>query len=267
MSKKTNIFVISDIWFNRPMGEFSFMTNDEYNDMIIDNWNNVVSNDDIVYILGGFGIGDCYDIVLKLNGEIHFLNSVFSQSDSEFMELIKESVENSVDVELHTRIIFESNQIVVVPKEDCILSYFPLNDWSGKTTGTFCLHGYTNRHNLNDNNISCKFELWENSPMNIKEVKNSLSKLRKVEIEDLLGRDPIKVNLDEIMDYVCGKVILVTGGGGSIGSELCRQIARYHFFKDLQHILLSLESEQCSCVPFRYPVLDYELLYVWAEGE
>lgn len=55
----------------------------------------------------------------------------------------------------------------------------------------------------------------------------SISKLRKVEIEDLLGRDPIKVNLDEIMEYVSGKVILVTGGGGSIGSELCRQIAAH----------------------------------------
>ena len=54
----------------------------------------------------------------------------------------------------------------------------------------------------------------------------SVSKLRKVDPQDLLGRDPIKVNLDEIMDYVSGKVVLVTGGGGSIGSELCRQIAR-----------------------------------------
>ena len=54
----------------------------------------------------------------------------------------------------------------------------------------------------------------------------SVSKLRKVDPQDLLGRDPIKVNLDEIMDYVSGKVVMVTGGGGSIGSELCRQIAR-----------------------------------------
>ena len=53
----------------------------------------------------------------------------------------------------------------------------------------------------------------------------SVSKLRKVDAQDLLGRDPIKVNMDEIMDYISGKVVLVTGGGGSIGSELCRQIA------------------------------------------
>lgn len=180
MRKNKNIFVTSDVWFNRPMGEFSFMTNSEYNNMVIDNWNSVVDVDDIVYVLGGFGIGDCYDIVLKLKGEIHFLNSIFSQSDSEFRNVLKDSVENSVNVDLAKRIIFESNQILAVPKIDSVLSYFPLNDWVGKTTNTFCLHGYTNKHNLNDNNISCKFELWDNSPVNIKEVKSNLSKLKKV---------------------------------------------------------------------------------------
>lgn len=53
----------------------------------------------------------------------------------------------------------------------------------------------------------------------------SVAQLKKVSVEELLGRDPIKVNLQEIMGYVSGKTILVTGGGGSIGSELCRQIA------------------------------------------
>ena len=56
----------------------------------------------------------------------------------------------------------------------------------------------------------------------------NVSKLREVEIEDLLGREPVKVNLDEILGYVSGKTILVTGGGGSIGSELCRQIASHN---------------------------------------
>ena len=54
----------------------------------------------------------------------------------------------------------------------------------------------------------------------------SVSKLRKVDVQDLLGRDPIKVNLDEILNFISGKVVMVTGGGGSIGSELCRQIAK-----------------------------------------
>lgn len=53
----------------------------------------------------------------------------------------------------------------------------------------------------------------------------NVSKLRDVEVEDLLGREPISVDLDSILGYVQSKVVLVTGGGGSIGSELCRQIA------------------------------------------
>lgn len=53
----------------------------------------------------------------------------------------------------------------------------------------------------------------------------SMAKMKSVAVEDLLGRDPIKVNMDEIFHYLQGKTILVTGGGGSIGSELCRQIA------------------------------------------
>ena len=56
----------------------------------------------------------------------------------------------------------------------------------------------------------------------------TLEKLKDVEVQDLLGRDPIKVNLEEIMGYVQDKVVMVTGGGGSIGSELCRQIAKSH---------------------------------------
>lgn len=54
-----------------------------------------------------------------------------------------------------------------------------------------------------------------------------LSKMKPVAVEDLLGRDTIKVNMDEIFQYLKGKTILVTGGGGSIGSELCRQIAAH----------------------------------------
>ncbi|HIX28607.1 MAG TPA: polysaccharide biosynthesis protein [Candidatus Blautia stercoravium] len=56
----------------------------------------------------------------------------------------------------------------------------------------------------------------------------SVSKLREVRIEDLLGREPIEVQLDEIMGYVQNKTVMVTGGGGSIGSELCRQIAAHN---------------------------------------
>ena len=56
--------------------------------------------------------------------------------------------------------------------------------------------------------------------------KVDIKKIRDVEIEDLLGREPINININEISDYLENKTILVTGGGGSIGSELCRQIAK-----------------------------------------
>lgn len=56
----------------------------------------------------------------------------------------------------------------------------------------------------------------------------SVASMKKVDVEDLLGRDVIKVNMDEIFQYIKGKTVLVTGGGGSIGSELCRQVADHH---------------------------------------
>lgn len=54
-----------------------------------------------------------------------------------------------------------------------------------------------------------------------------IKKIRDVDIEDLLGRDPIKLDNEQIKAYINSKVVLVTGGGGSIGSELCRQIASF----------------------------------------
>ncbi len=56
----------------------------------------------------------------------------------------------------------------------------------------------------------------------------SVKSMKDVAVEDLLGRDTIKVNMDEIYEFISDKVILVTGGGGSIGSELCRQIAKHN---------------------------------------
>ncbi|MGN1032866.1 MAG: polysaccharide biosynthesis protein, partial [Intestinibacter sp.] len=57
--------------------------------------------------------------------------------------------------------------------------------------------------------------------------KVNVTKIRDVQIEDLLGRDPIEMNLNDMNKTINGKIIMVTGGGGSIGSELCRQIAKY----------------------------------------
>ena len=54
----------------------------------------------------------------------------------------------------------------------------------------------------------------------------TVNSLKKVDVEDLLGRDPVKMNSREVREYLEGKTVLVTGGGGSIGSELCRQVAK-----------------------------------------
>ena len=55
----------------------------------------------------------------------------------------------------------------------------------------------------------------------------SVSSIREVAVEDLLGRDPIRTDMQEVFEFITGKTVLVTGGGGSIGSELCRQIAAH----------------------------------------
>ncbi|MGM9584920.1 MAG: polysaccharide biosynthesis protein [Faecousia sp.] len=89
----------------------------------------------------------------------------------------------------------------------------------------------------------------------------SVSKLRKVDPQDLLGRDPIKVNLEEIFDYINGKVVLVTGGGGSIGSELCRQIASA---KPEQLIIFDIYENNAYDIQMElkrdYPDLDLQVL-------
>ncbi|OUP86531.1 nucleoside-diphosphate sugar epimerase [Lachnoclostridium sp. An169] len=75
------------------------------------------------------------------------------------------------------------------------------------------------------NQTSCKLKILPGMYQFITEEVN-VSKLREVSIEDLLGRDPIKIDMDSVKGYIENKTILVTGGGGSIGSELCRQVAK-----------------------------------------
>ena len=56
----------------------------------------------------------------------------------------------------------------------------------------------------------------------------TVSQMREVSVEDLLGREPVRTNMKEIFDFINGKTVMVTGGGGSVGSELCRQIAKHN---------------------------------------
>lgn len=58
--------------------------------------------------------------------------------------------------------------------------------------------------------------------------KVSLNQIRKVDIEDLLGRKAVQLDMEGIAKYIHNKTVMVTGGGGSIGSELCRQIAKFN---------------------------------------
>ncbi|MDQ0200748.1 polysaccharide biosynthesis protein [Neobacillus ginsengisoli] len=58
--------------------------------------------------------------------------------------------------------------------------------------------------------------------------KVSVNQFREVEVEDLLGREPVELNIESISEYVTGKTVLVTGAGGSIGSEICRQICKFN---------------------------------------
>ena len=58
------------------------------------------------------------------------------------------------------------------------------------------------------------------------EGRVSFSSLKDVKVEDLLGREPVTVDAKEIRSFIAGKTVLITGGGGSIGSELCRQVAQ-----------------------------------------
>ena len=87
------------------------------------------------------------------------------------------------------------------------------------------------------------------------------SRLRNVKIEDLLERDPVKVDLDAILDYIQGKTVLVTGGGGSIGSEICRQLAGHGvgkliIFDIYENNAYSIQKQ----LEWEYPSLDLEVL-------
>ena len=89
----------------------------------------------------------------------------------------------------------------------------------------------------------------------------SVSSMRDIAVEDLLGRKPVQVNMDEIKRFITNKVVLVTGGGGSIGSELCRQIAG---FDPEQLIIFDIYENNAHAIGLelkdKYPELDLKVL-------
>ena len=89
----------------------------------------------------------------------------------------------------------------------------------------------------------------------------SVSALKPVSVEDLLGRDPIQADLQEVFAFINGKTVLVTGGGGSIGSELCRQIAAH---TPRQLILFDVYENNAYDIQIelrdQYPDLDLKVL-------
>jgi len=95
----------------------------------------------------------------------------------------------------------------------------------------------------------------------IMDGKISLNQIRKVDIEDLLGRKAVVLDMEGIAGYITGKVILVTGGGGSIGSELCRQITK---FDPKQLIILDIYENNAYDLQielqYKYPKLDLKVL-------
>ncbi|MGV8983413.1 polysaccharide biosynthesis protein [Clostridium sp.] len=91
--------------------------------------------------------------------------------------------------------------------------------------------------------------------------KVSLSQIRKVDIEDLLGRKAVQLDMKGIASYIHDKTILVTGGGGSIGSELCRQIIKFEpkqliIFDIYENNAYDLQME----LQYKYPKLDLKVL-------
>ena len=92
--------------------------------------------------------------------------------------------------------------------------------------------------------------------------KVTVNSLRKVEVEDLLGREPVKMDSRERREFLAGKTVLVTGGGGSIGSELCRQVASVRGLRQL--IIFDIYENNAHAIKLelldKYPDLDLVVL-------
>lgn len=104
--------------------------------------------------------------------------------------------------------------------------------------------------------------------------KISIRRLKEIDVVDLLGREEVKLDMDSIKDQITGKVILVTGAGGSIGSELCRQVMKFNpkrllllghgensIYQIHQEMLSAHKCNQTEFVPIIADVLDRKLIF------
>jgi FlaA1/EpsC-like NDP-sugar epimerase len=94
--------------------------------------------------------------------------------------------------------------------------------------------------------------------------KLTVSQIRNVELDDLLGRDPVTLDTNGLLEWMSGRTILITGAGGSIGAELCRQVLR---FKPRVLVLFELGEHALYTIEQELPALASETKLVWAIGD
>ena len=164
---KRNIFVTSDTFFGRSQiiksAKRPFKTVDEMNAALIDRWNSVVKDGDLVYHLGNFAWdpSSADDAAKLLNGDICLIKGEYDDAAQEVSKFIDTFtiVQNDILKELKTGIV---------------LSHWPLHDWPGKRKGNFHFHGNSIKRNKTDLkkmkrvNVCC--DNWNFTPQNIEDL-------------------------------------------------------------------------------------------------
>jgi len=154
------IFVTSDTYFGRASKatERGFSSLQEMEDTYINNWNEKVGKDDLVFHLGNFGWDPIAseNTSLYLNGKIHFIKGSFDNHLAE-LSLVK----------LGKHVLF-NNQIAVMPKENVIISHWPLLDWPGRNERVISLHGGDIKTDISNGfRFNVNISLWNGSPVEL----------------------------------------------------------------------------------------------------
>ena len=88
---------------------------------------------------------------------------------------MKDSLKKSSDPEASKKVFFENNQIVILNDLDSVLTYYPIQEWPGKSSGTYCFHGFNDQMNINDHNITCMSSAWDSKPVMLKQVQDNIT--------------------------------------------------------------------------------------------